>query len=125
MATLERIAPFIEGSETVWGDSQTGYASWAGLFVAEANAQMEFPKCTAKKLSVRVLSNTLDGSTTITLRKNEEDTGIAFTITTGQTGLFSDTGDVLIEDGDLLTAEIDIGGTSGGIAFQGGNLVYV
>ena len=125
MATLERINPFIEGSETVWGNGQVGYACWAGLFVTESVSQMGYPKCRVKKLSLRILSNTLDGSTVITLRKEGADTAITFTITAGSTGLFSATGDVIVEDGDLLCAEVDIGGTTGGIAFQGGNITYV
>lgn len=125
MATLERSFPMGEGSGTAWSAGQTGYQNWCGFYVAETNAQVPFPKCRAKKIALRVITNTSNGETVVTLRKNGAGTALTFTIGAGATGLFTNTGDILVEDGDLICYEIAIGGTTGGVSFAGGSVKYV
>lgn len=80
-------------------------------------ASTPFPKGTIKKLLVRVDSNSLDGSTTITLYKNRVATGMSITIGAGATGTFQSTSAVSVDDGDIIALRVTTGGTSGNMAF--------
>ena len=105
--------------------NQTVYVAWHGVYTSanEPSAQILMPKCKVKKIELYVYSNTIGGNTTITLRKNGEDTGVSITIQSGGTGRYSTTCDIDFNENDLLSIRIDLGGTPGqNIVVRGGNI---
>jgi hypothetical protein len=65
-------------------------------------------------LRVRVASNTLSSSTTITVMKNTSATGLAVTVGAGASGLFTDTGAESYSAND--TIDLRMVNTNGDIA---------
>lgn len=80
----------------------------------ESEAQIRSPAGTAKKLRARAWGNALNGSTTITLRKNGVDTALTVTIAAGSTvWVTDDTHTVSVAEDDLLDWKVVTGGSSG------------
>jgi len=70
------------------------------------------------KLRTYVYSNTLDGSSTLALRRNGATTGLSVSVSAGATGSFEDATTVVqISPGDLVNYMISTGGTTGSIRF--------
>lgn len=72
-----------------------------------------------------ISSNTLDGATTVTLRKNKGDLTQTFSIAASTTGSFSDmTHTDSLVSGDLICAKVATGGTTGTITFRSTGVCY-
>jgi len=103
--------------------AQTIYCAYHGSYSSgyESSAQVPMPKCKIKKVTINIRSNNLNSASTLTLRKNGASTGVTITIDAGQTGQLSVNCDVQFNEGDLLSIEIVLGGTSGqGLGIRGG-----
>lgn len=81
----------------------------------ETNRKTRFRHATTlKNLCVNCISNSLDGSDVITVRKNGADTSITVTIGAAATGFFEDTSNTAsISSGDDVNIKIVTGGTTG------------
>ena len=81
----------------------------------EANTQTKMSVAgTVKNLYVYVASNTRDGTSTISIRKNSADGNLTVSIGASTTGVFEDTSNTdTIADGDLLCWKTVRGGTTG------------
>ena len=86
----------------------------------EANTQVKLYKAaTLKNLTVNISANTLNGTTTIRLRKNAADANPVVSITTTQTGFFTDTTNTTqTATGDLVNFSIVTAGSSGTITYR-------
>lgn len=85
------------------------------LQTTEANTQTKMSVAgTVKNLYVYVASNTRDGTSTISIRKNSADGNLTVSIGASTTGVFEDTTHTdTIVDGDLLCWKTVRGGTTG------------
>lgn len=85
------------------------------LQTTEANTQTKMSVAgTVKNLYVYVASNTRDGTSTISIRKNSADGNLTVSIGASTTGVFEDTSNTdTIVDGDLLCWKTVRGGTTG------------
>lgn len=107
---------------TLLGPGTTGYAAIFGVVVhpTETFRQYRMPRAaTIRKLWLYVSSNTINGNSVVTIRKNGVATSITVTIGVGLTGEFSDlVHSVDFAEGDKLSFELTIGGDAGGITLQ-------
>ncbi|MBA7713440.1 hypothetical protein ES703_122443 [subsurface metagenome] len=71
--------------------------------------------CGGRNLLVRVTANTVDGASTISLRRNAGNTALLVSVPAAASGVFEDSDDVNISVNDLLNYMADIGGTAGAI----------
>ena len=95
------------GSQTIY------YNMPGGGFAAEANTQVKMPKCQITRMRIVFGSNSLNSSSTFTLRKNGVATAITFTQASSTTTTSESTGTITFADGDLLSVQGSLGGTSG------------
>jgi len=87
-----------------------------GLKATEDEAEIEiYQSLDISNLRVYIEANDRNGSTTVTLRKNETDTALTVTIGASSTGEFEDSDSVSFSNGDTADHEITVGGTSGAI----------
>jgi hypothetical protein len=118
-----KLIPFPILPSTTPAGAQTIYCAYHGGYSSgyESSAQVPMPKCRIKRVTINIGSNTLNSASTLTLRKNGASTGVTITIGAGQTGQLSVNCDVQFNEGDLLSIEIVLGGTSGqGLGIRGG-----
>jgi hypothetical protein len=94
------------GAQTIYCAYHGSYSSWY-----ESSAQVPMPKCKVKRITINIISNTLNSASTLTLRKNGTSTGVTITINAGQTGQLYVDCDVQFNEGDLLSIGIVVGGT--------------
>jgi hypothetical protein len=106
-------------SRVFWGTFTIELNGGVNIFVGftqgnlspqEAQSQFALPAGLARKLRVHVASNTLMASTTVTFRKNGNNTGLTVTIGAGVTGAISDTShSVAIAEDDLCDFNVITG----------------
>lgn len=85
----------------------------------ESHRQMLMPKSQVLGLFVNVAFNSLDAASTITVRQNGADTGLAITVGSGSTGFSSSEETIDFANRDLFSLEIDTSAsTSGSMTFQ-------
>lgn len=111
-----RVAGLASGQTTYLGNYATSHVP------NESYVQMRMPACTITRMSINILTgqNSLNGTTTITLRKNGvSQTDIQITVGAGADGQFSDAGSVSYSDGDLISFEFVTAGSSGNIYANG------
>ena len=105
--------------------NQTVYVAWHGMYTSanEASVKIFISKCKVKRIELYVSTNSLGDNTTITLRKNAEDTSAVITIPAGGTGRYYVDCDVQFEAEDELSIRITLGGTTGqNLVIKGGNI---
>lgn len=73
------------------------------------------------KMQIQVISNSLSGASTLTLRKNETDTALSISIAAGQTGLLTATGSIPYTAGDRLDFHL----VTGGLAVESIDIVSI
>jgi hypothetical protein len=104
----------------VLGIAKAGYIISGGddtsiqPFSGDRGSSQGFPlplACRARRLMIQVLTNSLSGSSSLRLMKNETDTALALTIPAGGTGLFSAEGSVDFAQGDRLMFHLVTGGS--------------
>jgi hypothetical protein len=109
--------------------SSTRYHSISGYGVntsTESQMQVRIPKAGYLKYGViRITSNTRNGSTVYTLRKNSADTAMVITVPTTTSGVFKDTTNfVSIAANDLVVWKSVLGGTTGTVTPQSMHIEY-
>jgi len=89
----------------------TAYVGPDGVDATENHTQIPVPEAAvAVSLFIQVLSNTLSGASTVTLRRNGAGTAITLTIPGGATGVFSDVAhSVAFAAGDLASVQVVAG----------------
>jgi len=99
----------------------TEFLDSLGFDPLEVAGQYPVPEAAvAVTLYIQVTTNTLNVTTTVTLRKNGADQAITLTIGAGATGVFSDIAhSVSFAAGDLASIKIDVAAGTGNIAFGG------
>lgn len=113
----ETITIFQNGSTTAL-TAGTLYHSVAGYgtnTATESQMQLKLPTAgILKNPVVRLTSNTRNGASTFTLRKNSVDTAMVVTIPTTTSGTFKDTTNFIsVAADDLVCYKVIIGGTTG------------
>lgn len=109
--------------------SATRYHGISGYGVnttTEAQMQLKIPKAGYLKNGViRITSNTRNGNTVYTLRKNSADTAMTMTVPTTTSGVFKDTTNFIsIADNDLVCWKSVLGGTTGTLTPQSSHIEY-
>lgn len=107
-------------AQTVYFHNPTGALAAAN----EALTQIKMTKSLFTRLRVYVIPNTLNGTCVITVRKNGVNTALTLTVTAATTGYFEITGAVPFNDGDLLSVQGVLAGSSGNIGFLRMELSY-
>jgi hypothetical protein len=88
-----------------------GYLGIGSATISKSICQTNF---TAKNSLVNVTANTLDGASTLTVRKNDSDTTIVATIPLGTTGIFEDTANTVdFVSTDYICYKVACSGTAG------------
>lgn len=87
-----------------------------GIDTTESTKNIAYPTGTLKGFYVASSANTIDGISTITVRKNASDTAIAVTIPASTAGYHSSSGSVAVTGGDILTVKWVMGGSSGSVS---------
>jgi hypothetical protein len=110
-----RVIPIVLGvakaGYVISGDADTTIQPFSG----DQGSSQGFPlplACRARRLMIQVLSNSLSGSSSLRLMKNETDTGLALTIPAGGEGLFTAEGSVDYAQGDRLMFHLITGGSN-------------
>lgn len=82
------------------------------LNAAQAASQIPY-RTKAKNLFVSIIANTVNGSTTYTLRKGASNTSLAVSVGSSATGRFEDTDQDIGDPGSIYDIEVITGGSSG------------
>lgn len=111
------------------GSANTADYSFGQLYQAssESVAQTRILKaCRTSNLQTHVISNNLNATATLRVRKNATNGNGVISITTSTTGFFEDTTNIdsFSKKGDEIHFQFVTGGTSGGIVYQGMGLVF-
>jgi hypothetical protein len=100
------------------GFGSTFYPPIVGVFLNNSTeTRVQYPTREAgdfNNLAILVHTNSANGSSTVTFRKNTADTALVVTITASTTGVFEDTSNtVSVTAGDLVNLKVVVGGSSG------------
>lgn len=108
------------------GTRYHGIAGYGVNTTTEAQMQTKIPKAgTLKNGVIRITSNTRNGTTVYTLRKNSADTALTTTVPATTSGTFKDTTHFIsIAANDLVAWKSVLGGSTGSVTPQSTHIEY-
>lgn len=93
--------------------NQTGYFCSFGAYVTNTPAEIRYPACSIKRITVLATTNTLNSASVFTVMVNNVASALTVTIGAGVITRQTATNSITIADGDLITVRGVIGGTGG------------
>ena len=119
----------VNAGQSVIGSTQYQYlgnAPSTALASAEASRQITYRTAgTISHLYFRAVSNSTNGDSTVTVRKNNVDTSLTVTIPAGTNGTFTDLiHTVSVAPGDVLSYKSVSGGASGNYRFAIASVIF-